>query len=189
MNSATAVNPSAARARILIPLLHLCTTGLHASLGLNEHWSVPPHFSSMLSFSFSLSLSRELPALLHRGKILTWCSLLLFVVWNRFKQAGSWCLCKFSLCTNTRASAHAEIPGLISLTTVLSKCNHLWLCTCGSRSSRNCCAIHSAPPLTREGSALLCMGRGNFNEILPESRARWFRGGFASHICGPHYLA
>lgn len=55
---------------------------------------------------------------------------------------------------------HAELPGLISLTTVLSKCNHLWLCTCGSRSSRNCCAIHSAPPLTREGSALLCMGRG-----------------------------
>lgn len=64
-----------------------------------------------------------------------------------------------SLCTNTWF-LNAELPGLISLTAVLPKYNHLQICTLGIRSSRNCPAIQSVYLLIREDSALLCTGRG-----------------------------
>lgn len=117
---------------------------------------MPRPFSGVLSLSFSLCLGD--------------CQLMLSLSeqegkssrgsrsptsWNKADssriEAGAYAT---SLCTNT------ELPGLISLTAVLPKYNHLWLCTLGIRSSRNCPAIQSAHSLTRKDSALLSTGRG-----------------------------
>lgn len=136
---------------------------------------MPPPFSGVLSLSFSLPFvwgtANRCRALLNRREILSWLSWPHFVVQSRFKQDGSWCLCNFLLCTNTRTwILNAELPGLISLTTVLSKCNHLWLCTLGRRSSRNCPAIQSAHSLIMEDSALLCTGRGTSTRFCQKTK-------------------
>lgn len=87
-----------------------------------------------------------------------------------------------SLCTNTGTwFLKAELPGLISLTAVLPKYNHLWLCILGMRSSRNCPAIQSAHSLTREDSTLLSTGRGTSMRFCQETEPT-DSGGIALYV-------